>query len=116
MKRKIVKNGKTKSGVQRFLNQETGETFIKDEDKTSISQEIKELAIKMVVEEGIPFRKTARIFEVSHSTVMNWVYKASQCVNFENLTKLTEVKSVQIDEIYTIVKKKSLDQNTSMYM
>ncbi len=106
MKRKIVKNGKTKSGVQRYLNQETGKTFIKDEDKTYKSLEIKELAIKMVVEEGIPFRKVGRIFDISHTTVMNWVYKTSQSVNFQTLTKMTDVKSVQIDEIYTVVKKK----------
>jgi transposase-like protein len=113
----IIKYGKTKHGVQIYLNKETNIRFIEEADRRSIPLETKMLAIKMVVDEGIPFRKVGRLLGVDHVSVMNWVYKASEEVKMVNLNiDNASVKEVQVDEIYAIINKKKNEPITTTFL
>jgi transposase-like protein len=111
---KIIKHGKNIAGTQIYLNKETGKVFVKDEDRKDIPLLVKNLAVKMYIEEGISYRKVGRILNVSHVSVMNWVIAEAKKVKFETTFKGHSVDEVEIDEIYAIVEKKSPDNIINM--
>jgi transposase-like protein len=72
---RVVKHGFTK-GKQRFINLETGCTFIKEYEKRGYPQETRNFAVRLFLE-GLGYRAIGRSIEVSYQTVRNWVLAAA---------------------------------------
>ncbi len=114
--KRYVKYGKDSYKRQRYLDKITGKVCIDPAESRVIQPHVKELAVKMVCKEGISFRKTSRILNVSHNSVMRWVDKASECVDFKDFNEYDMVESVEVDEIYFITNKKKLETNMNTSM
>ena len=75
----IVKNGKTSQGKQRFLCREEpcdGRTFILDYSYAGQSSQVKQQVIEMALN-GSGIRDTARVLQISTSTVIKELKKRS---------------------------------------
>ena len=75
----IVKNGKTSQGKQRFLCREEpcdGRTFILDYSYAGQSSQVKQQVIEMALK-GSGIRDTARVLQISTSTVIKELKKRS---------------------------------------
>ena len=95
---KLVRNGKSRHGHQRYLCRGCGLTF-GDEDKRLVSAQLKENALRHYAE-GVGLRATERLVGVSHNSVMNWV---KQEVAGKALQKIdiSDVKVIEADEMWT---------------
>lgn len=107
---KIKKNGNS-AGKQRYMCKECGKTFFETAPK--FSEETKNKAILMYVN-NVGVRKTALFIGCSRTTISNWVKKAR-----ERLDKMLDksepnysekVDIIELDEIYTYVKKNSAER------
>lgn len=86
----IVKNGKTPQGKQRFLCRERpcdGRTFLLDYSYTGQSSQVKQQVVEMALN-GSGIRDTARVLQISTSTVIKELKKASsstasKCISFK---------------------------------
>lgn len=75
----IVKSGKTSQGKQRFLCREEpcdGRTFILDYSYAGQSSQVKQQVIEMALN-GSGIRDTARVLQISTSTVIKELKKRS---------------------------------------
>jgi len=79
----IVKRGKTENGKQRYLCQNpkcSVKTFILDYDYNGYLPEVKNQIIDMAIN-GSGIRDTARVLEISPTTVMNELKKKNLALN-----------------------------------
>ena len=103
---RIVKNGRSRHGHQRFKCWACGVTF-GDLDHRRVEPELRESALRHYVE-GVGLRATERLVGVSHNSVMNWVREevAGQALAQVDAAK---IDTIEADELWTYVgKKKSL--------
>ena len=103
---RIVKNGRSRHGHQRFKCRECGATF-GQEDHRRVAPELRENALRHYAE-GVGLRATERLVGVSHNSVMNWVREE---VAGQALAQVdaAEIDTIEADELWTYVgKKKSL--------
>ena len=100
---RLVKNGKSRHGNQRWLCHPCGRTC-GESDKRRVSPETKASALQHYLE-GVGQRATERLVGVSHNSVMNWVLEA---VEGKALARVdaSEVQWVEADELWTYVGKK----------
>lgn len=107
---KIVKNGFERNGKQRFLDKETGKTFVEGQKSLS-TLHIKILAC-LTYFKGMSYRCVSETFGVSHVTVFNWVNDFSDLVRsqygeiYEQNDATIEYADVEIDEMFTYCQKK----------
>ena len=81
----IVKNGKTPQGKQRFLCRESlcdGRTFILDYAYPGQSRQVKEQIVDMALN-GSGIRHTARVLNISPTTVIELLKKRSTTEGFQ---------------------------------
>ena len=79
----ISKRGKTENGKQRYLCQNSEcsvKTFILDYDYNGYLPEVKNQIIEMAIN-GSGIRDTARVLEISPTTVMNELKKKNLALN-----------------------------------
>ncbi len=103
---KLQKNGRTKSGVQRYKCCGCGRSssvILKVYEK---SKEMKNIALSMYLE-GLGFRKIGRILNVSHVSVFQWIRDFGLKAKAEKQQKKHE-KIVEMDELHTYSEKKKL--------
>ena len=130
----VVKRGKTENGKQRYLcqNQEcSAKTFILDHDYRGQLPEVKKKIIDMAMN-GSGIRDTARVLEISPSTVISELKKIEpslEQINHsvlarlapENITVIIQkVEDAEVDEMWSYVHSKknqrwlwnAIDHNT----
>jgi transposase-like protein len=100
---RVVKNGKSIHGHQRWQCQECRKTF-GERDHRLIPEEKKQAAIAHYLE-GVGLRAIERLVGVSHNSVINWVLKEVENKAIEQ-AKPGEVEWVEADEMWTYVSKK----------
>lgn len=103
-----IKYGKDNQGRQRYKHKVTGTVTINPDNNKESYNNIVEKAIYLYAYEGIPLRKIARLFEVSHTTIMRWVHGRSKTTDYTSDIDVDTITEVQIDEIYVITKKKKI--------
>ena len=101
---RLVKNGMSRHGNQRWLCRGCGHTQ-GEYDRRKISNELREVALHHYVE-GVGLRATERLVGVSHNSIMNWVH---ELVDDKMLAKVRPetVGFVEADELWTFVGKKN---------
>jgi transposase-like protein len=100
---RLVKNGKSRHGHQRWLCSECGKTC-GQKDYRRVDPEKKASALQHYLE-GVGLRATERLVGVSHNSVMNWVLEEVEGKALERV-KASEVEWVEADELWTYVGKK----------
>jgi transposase-like protein len=100
---KIVKNGISRHGHQRWICRGCEKTF-GEKDKRRVDPAKKEQALAYYLE-GVGLRATERLLGVSHNSVMNWVLEEVAGKILPSLES-DEVKWVEADELWTYVGKK----------
>lgn len=103
-----IKYGKDKQGQQRYKHKVTGVLTINPNKNMDSYNEIVEKAIYLYAYEGIPLRKIGRLFEVSHTTIMRWVYGRCKTTDYTSAIDVNSITEVQIDEIYVITNNKKI--------
>ena len=100
---RLVKNGKSRHGNQRWLCRPCGRTC-GECDKRRVPPEKEASALRHYLE-GVGQRATERLVGVSHNSVMNWVLAE---VEGKVLARVdaAEVQWVEADELWTYVGKK----------
>lgn len=107
---RIVKNGFDKSRRQKFLDKETGKTFV--EGQKAYSTVNTKLLACLSYFKGMSYRSVGELFDVSHVAVYNWVMDFSDMVraNFGEICEQNdasiEYADVEIDEMFTYCQKK----------
>lgn len=105
----IRKYGKTPSGVQRYLDKDTGKVFLAE--KKGLSEEMKKLACMMYFK-GMSLRSVGNLLGYSNVAVLKWVRKYGDelkktiALPCEIEANNTVYEHVEIDEFFTYVKKK----------
>ena len=101
----IIKSGKTKNGVQIYKNKETNKYFIKDRKYSTIFK----MFCVFLYYKGLSYRKIEEIMGASYVVIYNWVNKySSEFVKHFNLSDVTQVSDLEIDELYTFFEKKKI--------
>lgn len=103
-----IKYGKDNQGRQRYKHLVTGRVTINPYNNRESFNKMVEKAIYLYAYEGIPLRKIGRIFEVSHTTIMRWVYDRSKTVDYTSDIDVNTITEVQVDEIYVITNNKKI--------
>ena len=97
-----VKNGIVRN-TQRYKCKECGNNFTIDYSQVAEKEKKRRFGLAMYLE-GLGFHSIARLLNVSHVSVINWVKKYGA-----ELSKIRNVKPVQVmelDEIHTYVRSK----------
>jgi transposase-like protein len=102
---KLVKNGLSRHGRQRWLCQNCGKTC-GEKDHRVVESLKREQALAHYLE-GIGLRATERLVGVSHNSVMNWVLQEVEGKVLESVAP-EEVQWVEADELWTYVAKKKM--------
>ena len=102
---RIVKNGTSRHGHQRWQCLECKKTF-GEKDRRLVAPETKAAALAQYLE-GVGQRATERLLGVSHNSITNWV---KQAVSGQVLqaTPAEKVEWVEADELWTYVAKKKM--------
>ena len=108
------KNGSTK-GVQRFLCKTCNRSFSSNGERYDKS--IKEQAVKMYLN-NVGIRKIALLLGVSAPSVLQWIRKAGRDLAFKLSAVSNAIKDdipdvIEMDEIFTYIKKNSTLKNST---
>ncbi len=94
------KNG-FRRGKQSYRCKNCGCQYVENPKPTAYSQEVKQLCLKMYLN-GMGFRAIARVTDIDHATIINWVKETGETLSDEpqdeELPEITE-----IDELPTFV-------------
>lgn len=94
------KNG-FRRGKQSFKCKDCGYQYVQDPKPRAYPTEVKKLCLKMYLN-GMGFRGIARVTEIDHTTIINWVEEAGESLSDEpqedEIPEITE-----IDELQTFV-------------
>ena len=100
-----VKNGKTADGRQRLYNTVNKKSKIVEYKGFNVDLKFLALSLKL---KGMSYRAIADIIGCSHPTIMRWHDKFFHLFDNDYITnnKDTVFEDVEIDEMFTYVKKK----------
>jgi InsA N-terminal domain len=101
---RIVKNGRSRHGHQRFKCRECGSTF-GAEDHRRVAPELRESALRHYAE-GVGLRATERLVGVSHNSVMNWVREEVAGLALAQVDA-AQIDTIEADELWTYVGEKN---------
>jgi transposase-like protein len=102
---KLVKNGLSRHGHQRWLCRDCGKTC-GEKDHRIVDSAKREQALAHYLE-GVGLRAIERLVGVSHNSVMNWVLEEVEAKVLESVAP-EEVEWVEADELWTYVAKKKM--------
>ena len=102
-KEEKVKNGFVR-GVQRYKCKNCGHNYTKS-SRYHYSEEKRKRCIELYLE-GVGFRGIARLENVSHTTVMNWVRELGDRIQDFIQPEERKVAIMEVDEMHHFVKKK----------
>jgi predicted Zn finger-like uncharacterized protein len=95
------KDGLTGAGSQRVRCRMCGKRYTAQPKPKGYSPELRTHALKLYVD-GLNFRRIARVLDVHHQTVINWVNAAADRLP-DALPTPSAVDTVELDELYTFV-------------
>jgi transposase-like protein len=102
-----VKAGKSNDGIQRYKCLKTKKIYQETTTRTPVI--IKYLSVFLYFN-GLSYRNIGKMFDVSHTSISNWVAKISnEIYNNHELTDLQNVKDIEIDELFTFLIKKKIN-------
>lgn len=96
----VVKNGRNRSGSQRYLCRDCGKGFTPEPRPKGYPREMRHEAVRLYLE-GMNLRRIGRMLSVHHQTVANWLK-----LHAEELPEVEvpqEAEAVEVDELYTFV-------------
>jgi transposase-like protein len=120
----VIGNGtyQTKSGkVRKYICKSCGKVFCDRTNTAFFDLRTKDekvlIALRMIIK-GISIRSAAEILDVKRDTVRGWLTKAAEHSEEVNkvLLKDLNVSRVELDELWTFVKKKQFREWTNMKM
>lgn len=112
---KLVKAG-FKDGVQKWRCKECGKYQGLVDNRIKYTEEERKAAICLYLE-GNGFRRTARILSelfkknFCYRTIMQWVKKEGQILESQKKTPKEAIKILEMDELYTYIKKIRKNKN-----
>ena len=98
-----MKNGRNKSGSQKYLCRECGAVYTPEPKEIGYSAETRLLAIRMYVE-GSSYRSIGRILKVNPQSVVNWV--SAYTAKLPNAPMPEKVRNAELDELFTFAGRK----------
>jgi insertion element IS1 protein InsB len=100
--RKMIKNGKTKSGNQRYICRKCGKTRVENYAYLAYKEEINQNIIQLT-KEGLGIRSTARILKISTTTLLKRIVFIAR-----NITKpiISKGKTYEVYELCTYIRHK----------
>ncbi len=69
---RVVKNGKSNQGKQRYLCKECGRIFVENPQRRHYPHKLKKIAIRLYTD-GVEMAVIARSLEVPYETVRSWI-------------------------------------------
>lgn len=102
-KNDMVKNGKTKSGKQRYICKNCGRTQVEEYTYQASQPNINQ-QIVVLTKEGLGIRSTARVLNISTTTLLKRIIAIAQSIPQPVISK---GKIYEVDEICTFLKRKS---------
>ncbi len=99
-----IKNGLNPSGTQRYWCRRCARAYTPEPKASGYDEGIRQQAAQMYVD-GMNLRRIARTLGVNHQSVANWV--KAQAVRLPPAPVPSEAESIELDEIFTFVEKKS---------
>jgi insertion element IS1 protein InsB len=99
----MVKNGKTKSGKQRYLCKNCKSTQVQRYAYKAYNPNINQQII-ILTKEGLGIRSTARVLEISTTTLLKRIVAIAQSIP---QPVIPTGKTYEVDEIRTFLKRKS---------
>ena len=103
-----VKAGFNRSGSQLYKCKPCNRRYTPLPAERGYPDAIRQQAITLYME-GMNFRRIARILQVSHVSVMNWVKAHADQLPPAPLPDESPLHVVEMDELYTFVRRKKTD-------
>jgi transposase-like protein len=100
-----VKNGLNPSGTQRWLCRRCRRVYTPEPKPLGYDEATRLAAVKLYVD-GMNIRRIGRTLGVNHQSVANWV--KAHAAQLPAAPVPTEVETIELDELFTFVEKKSL--------
>ena len=100
---KKVKNGKTKSGKQRYICKKCKGTQVESYTYLAYNSNINQQIITLT-KEGLGIRSTARVLQISTTTLLKRIVAIAQNIPHPVISK---GKTYEVDEIRTFIKRKN---------
>jgi transposase-like protein len=105
-----VKDGFTSAGSQRMRCQACGARYTPTPKPAGYAPDVRTQALKMYVD-GLNFRRIARLLDVHHQTVINWVTAAAERVP-DAIPSPADADTVELDELYTFIGQKKSESTS----
>ena len=103
----VIKSGFVR-GKQRYRCHDCGKHFIVELSSRGMPTQVKIQAL-LLIKEGLGFRSTARILQVSLTAVLNWFKSKAlmikQIVDQQTIQDIKEIDVVEIDEMWHYTQK-----------
>ena len=109
---KQVKVGRNPSGSQRYLCRVCQRKYTPQPNEAGYPDEMRRKALELDVD-GLNFRRIARVLEVSHQTVANWVKAHADTLPDEPPVPGDAVEVEELDELFTFVGDKKTSSTSS---
>ncbi|MBP4137253.1 IS1 family transposase [Flavobacterium sp. P7388] len=98
----MIKYGKTKSGVQRYICRVCGKTRVENYVYLAYKGDINQNIIQLT-KEGLGIRSTARILKISTTTLLKRIVSIAKTINQPIISK---GKTYEVDELCTYIRHK----------
>ncbi len=110
---KIVRNGKSNQGKQRYLCKECRRIFVENPERKHYPDKLKKIAIRLYTD-GVEIAVIARSLEFPYETVRSWIRAAGEKAikKIEGRKKIFQSKAFKkagLDGMWTYVRKKEND-------
>jgi len=117
---KLVKNGRSEEGSQRYKCKECRGTFREGDRRLKYSFEKRLRVIKMYLE-GIGIRSIERLEGVSNTLIIYWIKHFSELVRKELRLKaipdkIEDIEILEIDELFTYYKKSKTEPMSGLLL
>lgn len=100
-----IKNGMNPSGTQRYWCRACRRAYTPEPKPSGYAETVRQQAVQLYVD-GMNLRRIARTLGVNHQSVANWV--KAQAVRLPPAPVPSAVETIELDELFTFVEKKSL--------
>ena len=108
-----VKVGSNRSGSQRYMCQVCRRKYTPQPKTRGYPSRIRQQAVQMYVD-GLNFRRIARMLNVSHQTVSNWVTEQADRLPDEPPMPSGQLEVNEMDELFTFVGDKKTSFTSSL--
>lgn len=109
---KQVKVGRNPSGSQRYLCRVCQRKYTPQPNEAGYPDAMRRKAVALYVD-GLNFRRIARVLEISHQTVANWVKAHADSLPDAPPRPAGEVEVEELDELFTFVECKKTSSTSS---